>query len=473
MSKVLLGNLDFRLAQRNDDLLNVIEGETEKINFSLDTIISDQSLRIFNLIDEADYHGQKMLKKMREDLIADVFGDETLFEGFCLAFYESNENLETLCEDFACGERYRELCQDPVYQKRKKYIQMISAYARAAVNLYGVVHVKELEELILYYEKTLGSFGGYERKQGNYQNTIAYTPRYFAMCTLHDTIGDMIPVVCTTIDGLFLHYCFHNDFMTENAQMMDFFKGKKREIKEDDLERFYTSVSGTSYRELLEEAIQKPIYLPGKKEFLKYADDSYYEISNAERKLKRYIESNFLKNFAKVAEKLDISTSQCIDDFIRELHNQATDVGKMPREYDPHDFLEFVMAAFQGYEVDFDDLSRTNELLGFVMKVANETRLWHNHGNTPDESRREMLSSWDDLTVVPGSSLAADALASEREELARRGIKLDLDSNATEIPMFSFPNGIHGEVKESVKKIYPNDPCPCGSGKKYKKCCGR
>ncbi|MEE8886856.1 MAG: SEC-C metal-binding domain-containing protein [Eubacteriales bacterium] len=23
------------------------------------------------------------------------------------------------------------------------------------------------------------------------------------------------------------------------------------------------------------------------------------------------------------------------------------------------------------------------------------------------------------------------------------------------------------------KKIYPNDPCPCGSGKKYKYCCGR
>ncbi|MCI8938178.1 MAG: SEC-C domain-containing protein [Lachnospiraceae bacterium] len=23
------------------------------------------------------------------------------------------------------------------------------------------------------------------------------------------------------------------------------------------------------------------------------------------------------------------------------------------------------------------------------------------------------------------------------------------------------------------EKIYPNDPCPCGSGKKYKKCCGK
>ena len=24
-----------------------------------------------------------------------------------------------------------------------------------------------------------------------------------------------------------------------------------------------------------------------------------------------------------------------------------------------------------------------------------------------------------------------------------------------------------------AKKVYPNDPCPCGSGKKYKQCCGR
>ena len=29
-----------------------------------------------------------------------------------------------------------------------------------------------------------------------------------------------------------------------------------------------------------------------------------------------------------------------------------------------------------------------------------------------------------------------------------------------------------GPVKKEVK-IYPNDPCPCGSGKKYKQCCGR
>jgi preprotein translocase subunit SecA len=27
--------------------------------------------------------------------------------------------------------------------------------------------------------------------------------------------------------------------------------------------------------------------------------------------------------------------------------------------------------------------------------------------------------------------------------------------------------------KRAAAKIYPNDPCPCGSGKKYKQCCGR
>ncbi len=30
-----------------------------------------------------------------------------------------------------------------------------------------------------------------------------------------------------------------------------------------------------------------------------------------------------------------------------------------------------------------------------------------------------------------------------------------------------------GTVRRQGHKIYPNDPCPCGSGKKYKQCCGR
>ena len=54
-------------------------------------------------------------------------------------------------------------------------------------------------------------------------------------------------------------------------------------------------------------------------------------------------------------------------------------------------------------------------------------------------------------------------------------------------PLLKDVEFIHGEVekpsaeKEKKKKLQPvraqpttgrNEPCPCGSGKKYKKCCG-
>ena len=34
-------------------------------------------------------------------------------------------------------------------------------------------------------------------------------------------------------------------------------------------------------------------------------------------------------------------------------------------------------------------------------------------------------------------------------------------------------SAVQAPKKREEQKIYPNDPCPCGSGKKYKQCCGR
>lgn len=49
----------------------------------------------------------------------------------------------------------------------------------------------------------------------------------------------------------------------------------------------------------------------------------------------------------------------------------------------------------------------------------------------------------------------------EREYLEKRGAEI-------------FNRHIKAVLKQThQKKIYPNDLCPCGSGKKYKKCCGR
>ena len=49
----------------------------------------------------------------------------------------------------------------------------------------------------------------------------------------------------------------------------------------------------------------------------------------------------------------------------------------------------------------------------------------------------------------------------EREQVAKV-TGTNKDDSAAKVP-----------VKREMLKVYPNDPCPCGSGKKYKQCCGR
>lgn len=53
------------------------------------------------------------------------------------------------------------------------------------------------------------------------------------------------------------------------------------------------------------------------------------------------------------------------------------------------------------------------------------------------------------------------------------GMTVDLEGNDDTVTTAMYTRGPGGNVIRIGKKIYPNDPCPCGSGKKYKKCCGR
>lgn len=50
---------------------------------------------------------------------------------------------------------------------------------------------------------------------------------------------------------------------------------------------------------------------------------------------------------------------------------------------------------------------------------------------------------------------------------------VDLEANVNTISTTMYPDGLGVKTVKSERKIYPNDPCPYGSGKKYKKCCGK
>jgi len=86
MVKILLGNNDFRLVEKAgmDDLLPVIEKETGKrIGYQLDSIIEKETLKIFRKIEELEFSETKLKKAQRVELVADVLGDDTLFEIDC------------------------------------------------------------------------------------------------------------------------------------------------------------------------------------------------------------------------------------------------------------------------------------------------------------------------------------------------------------------------------------------------------
>lgn len=76
-------------------------------------------------------------------------------------------------------------------------------------------------------------------------------------------------------------------------------------------------------------------------------------------------------------------------------------------------------------------------------------------------------------TIVPGSSRDAEILRDAAPYLSEMGIPVDFEGNADTITATVFPEGLHGNAVKAEKKIYPYDPCPCGLGKKYKKCCGK
>ena len=136
------------------------------------------------------------------------------------------------------------------------------------------------------------------------------------------------------------------------------------------------------------------------------------------------------------------------------------------------DFHESVQWFMEQFETKTK--KQAIDLLNLFMPLSNNTRMISNKGHTPSElSGRIKFGPGNMPVITAGSSLAAEMLAEAAPEIRKMGFGLDLESNAANIPVMDLPNGLDGPVKMSQKKVYPNDPCPCGSGKKFKKCCGK
>ncbi len=50
---------------------------------------------------------------------------------------------------------------------------------------------------------------------------------------------------------------------------------------------------------------------------------------------------------------------------------------------------------------------------------------------------------------------------------------LEIGTDENPVPLIEFLPNLNSPTVLKDKKVGRNEPCPCGSGKKYKKCCGR
>ena len=93
-----------------------------------------------------------------------------------------------------------------------------------------------------------------------------------------------------------------------------------------------------------------------------------------------------------------------------------------------------------------------------------------------DKIRLDIASRVFKVKVQSGEEASARRTGSQRQMNAQHNTFGAFDGNsamarAASSPMGAKSRGENVTVVRSAPKVGPNDPCPCGSGKKYKKCC--
>ena len=477
---VISRNPDFFLLldapEEQEDILNLVEEMTGKtVTYDTKHFLTDEEMNLLRELYRLDGNTSQAVKKVKKaqaaEMLAAGLSSAAFFEGFFLVCTGKQDTLEQLAADLGCTEKFRNLAADPVFQKRKAYMRMLSDYALASVNLYGVIHLHEYMDLVERYEpKLLKQMKGYQRTEGAYAGTLVFTPEWWCTYTVHQVVGNCIPDLISTMDAFLVNHCFGDAVKSEHERIFRSFAELGHAPTEKDLAKFFENADA-SFRELYFEASEKDMYLPAKKEFLRYADETYYEHTNEERRLEQYLSRHFSKEFQKAAEEFGLTKDQLIEYFLEDLHWEAADMDE-DGDRDPNDSIQETFELLESYGV-LMSMDQAQEFLGLLMPLMNAVRLWSNHGHTPVEISRMHPRNRDNLTIVPGSSTAAAMLAEGRDEIEKMGFHLDLDGNAANVTQHAFPNGPNGRMVTTTRKIYPNDPCPCGSGKKYKKCCGK
>ena len=145
---------------------------------------------------------------------------------------------------------------------------------------------------------------------------------------------------------------------------------------------------------------------------------------------------------------------------------------------------EKAVKLYEEKETDFPQEEQIRELDRVVLlKVIDQK--WMDHIDDMDQLRQGIgLQAYGQRDPKVEYKMAAyemfnDMLASIQQDTLRLlfHVRVEQKIEREQVAKVTGTNkddsGPKKAYQRSEKKVYPNDPCPCGSGKKYKQCCGR
>ena len=145
---------------------------------------------------------------------------------------------------------------------------------------------------------------------------------------------------------------------------------------------------------------------------------------------------------------------------------------------------EMALQAYADKESEFPDPESMREAERVVL-LKTIDRKWMDHIDEMDQLRQgiglQAYAQRDPLNEykMAGYDMFNEMMASIREDTVKMmfRVKVEKPEEREQVAKVTGTNkddsGVKAPVRRNAPKIQPNDPCPCGSGKKYKQCCGR
>ena len=160
------------------------------------------------------------------------------------------------------------------------------------------------------------------------------------------------------------------------------------------------------------------------------------------------------------------------------------EISKMSKDEFKHMLKELATKFYESKEAEFPDAEQVREIERVVLLKVIDNK-WMSHIDDMDQLREGIgLQAYGNRDPLVEYKMNAyemfdDMTAAIREDTIRILCHIRVEEKVEREPAAKVTgtnrddSAARAPQRRQTQKIYPNDPCPCGSGKKYKQCCGR